>query len=58
MVNANTTISTKQAVNLSNITVNPPAIFNVTSGQGVRILPITIIKAGSTAKIKIDPTLK
>jgi hypothetical protein len=43
---------------LSNITVNPPAIFNVTSGQGVRILPITIIKAGSTAKIKIDPTLK
>jgi hypothetical protein len=54
----NTTVSTASGVTIKNITTNPPVILNVTSGQGICIKPETVIKAGSTAVMKIDATLK
>ena len=55
VINANTTVATTNAVNVSNAIVNSPAILNVTGGKKVMILPETRINKGSTATIKATP---
>jgi len=52
-----TTISTAQAVIVNDVTVNPPASLNITSGKYIDIQPETIIPLGSSAKLVIDTTV-
>jgi hypothetical protein len=54
-INTNTTINATNAAEISNVTVNPPTSLNVTGSKSVVILPVTVIKNGSTAVVKVTP---
>jgi hypothetical protein len=54
-INTNTTINATNAAEISNVTVNSPTSLNVTGSKSVVILPVTVIKNGSTAVVKVTP---